>query len=123
MRRAPAIVSAALLFAASLAPAQQQAETGSGALLRALDKVNGEVRDIEMPNATSSRFGRLTINLGECRYPAGNPAGDAYAFLTIQEDDRPEPYFSGWMIASAPALNALDHPRYDVWVMRCNTDA
>jgi len=26
------------------------------------------------------------------------------------------------MIASSPALNALDHPRYDVWVMRCTTD-
>ncbi len=28
--------------------------------------------------------------------------------------------FSGWMIASSPALNALDNPRYDVWLLRCN---
>ncbi|MEO0381372.1 MAG: DUF2155 domain-containing protein, partial [Pseudomonadota bacterium] len=26
-----------------------------------------------------------------------------------------------WMIASAPALSAMEHARYDVWVMRCTT--
>ncbi|MEC8294787.1 MAG: DUF2155 domain-containing protein, partial [Pseudomonadota bacterium] len=31
--------------------------------------------------------------------------------------------FRGWMMASAPALNALDHARYDVWPLRCNTPA
>jgi hypothetical protein len=25
------------------------------------------------------------------------------------------------MVASSPALSALDHPRYDVWVMRCSS--
>lgn len=103
--------------------AQSEVETGQGALLRALDKVSGEVTDLEMRSASSARFGRITINLGECRYPAGDPARDAYAFLTIQEDGTAEPQFSGWMMASSPALNALDHPRYDVWVMRCKTDA
>jgi hypothetical protein len=32
------------------------------------------------------------------------------------------PVFSGWMIASSPALSAMDHPRYDVWILRCDTD-
>ncbi|MGB1970407.1 MAG: DUF2155 domain-containing protein, partial [Paracoccaceae bacterium] len=27
--------------------------------------------------------------------------------------------FMGWMVASSPALNPLDHRRYDVWVLRC----
>ncbi|MGB0439332.1 MAG: DUF2155 domain-containing protein [Paracoccaceae bacterium] len=35
--------------------------------------------------------------------------------------DRPLPVFEGWIIASSPALNAMDHARYDVWVLRCNT--
>lgn len=29
--------------------------------------------------------------------------------------------FRGWMFASAPALNALEHPVYDVWVIDCRT--
>jgi hypothetical protein len=30
--------------------------------------------------------------------------------------------FSGWMIADSPALSALDHARYDVWILRCLTE-
>ena len=31
--------------------------------------------------------------------------------------------FRGWMFASSPALNALEHPVYDVWVIDCKTQA
>ena len=57
----------------------------------------------------------------ECRYPVGNPSGNAYASLEISETGKPGVLFSGWMIASSPALNALDHSRYDIWVLRCIT--
>ncbi|GAB4519074.1 MAG: hypothetical protein Tsb0010_03370 [Parvularculaceae bacterium] len=30
-----------------------------------------------------------------------------------------EKIFSGWMFASSPALNPLEHPVYDVWVIDC----
>lgn len=30
-----------------------------------------------------------------------------------------EMLFSGWMFASSPGLSALEHPVYDVWVIRC----
>lgn len=29
--------------------------------------------------------------------------------------------FSGWMFASSPALNGVDHPVYDVWAIDCKT--
>ena len=32
------------------------------------------------------------------------------------------PLFSGWMFASSPALNALEHPVYDVWVIDCKME-
>jgi hypothetical protein len=34
-----------------------------------------------------------------------------------------ENIFRGWMFASSPALNALEHPVYDVWVIDCKTRA
>lgn len=34
----------------------------------------------------------------------------------------PDRIFSGWMFASSPALNALEHPVYDVWVIDCKTE-
>jgi hypothetical protein len=95
--------------------------TGVGAVLRVLDKINGEVMDLDLLNGTGGVAWRIQVELGECRYPRGNPAGDAFAFVTLREANTAEPLFRGWMIASAPALNALDHPRYDVWVIRCTT--
>jgi hypothetical protein len=101
--------------------AQQKTENGSGAVLRALDKINGETVDIEMSVGQVQRFGRLQISLKDCRYPAGNRTGNAFASLDVNEVGREGSVFEGWMIASAPALNAMDHARYDVWVMRCTT--
>lgn len=120
MRRA-ASLTLALLLALSPAAAQEPAERGTGAVLRGLDKINGEVEDVRLVNGAHVSLGRLQIRLTECRHPAGNPAGDAWAFLEITEEGRPEPVFRGWMIASSPALNPLDHTRYDIWVLRCTT--
>ncbi len=100
----------------------QKVSTAPAAILRGLDKVDGSLTDIEMGTGESRDYGRLNITLGECRYPKGNPAGNAFAYLTIRERGKDEPIFKGWMIAAAPALNALDHPRYDVWVLRCKTE-
>lgn len=99
--------------------AQQETQTGNGAVLRGLDKFSGEVVDIELPAGRTVQFKRLNITLTECRYPAGNPSGNAYAGVQVTEIGREGVVFSGWMIASAPALSAMEHPRYDVWVMRC----
>lgn len=100
---------------------QDKATTATGAVLRGLDKVTGALTDMEMATGQTQRFGRLDVTLGECRYPAGNPAGDAFAYLVIRPVGGTTPAFEGWMFASSPALNALDHPRYDVWVLRCIT--
>jgi hypothetical protein len=98
-------------------PAEAQVSAGSGAVLRGLDKIDGRVADIDVGVGDTVEFGRLEITLGECRYPSRNPAGNAFAWLVIEQDG--ERLFDGWMVASSPALNALDHPRYDVWVIAC----
>ena len=119
MIRAALILSAAM-FAASTASAETA--KASGAYLRGLDKVSGTPVDFKLNVGDTVELGRLRVTLGECRYPSANPAGEAYAFLAIGEDSTADPVFQGWMVASSPALNAMDHRRYDVWVMRCITE-
>ena len=89
------------------------------AVIRGVDKLDGTVDDLEISANLPIRFGTLSITLTDCRYPEDNPSGEAFAFLEISDSD--EPVFRGWMIASSPALNSLDHQRFDVWVLRCNT--
>lgn len=98
----------------------EAAASAPGATVRSLDKISGAVADVALLTGETKAFGRLQITLGDCRYPLSNPSGDAYAFLVIRNAGEDVPAFSGWMIASSPALNALEHPRYDVWVLRCN---
>ena len=99
--------------------AQEQTNIADGALLRGLDKVSGEVIDFGLKSGDTYILWKLEIKLSECRYPVSNPVGDAFAHLTISQDSSESDLFRGWMIASSPALNPLEHSRYDVWVLRC----
>lgn len=116
------MIRLALALALLAGPVAAQDVTSSvGGTLRWLDKMTGETADIELGRGQAAVSGRLTIQLDECRYPTANPSSDAFAHLTISEEKRETPVFSGWMMASSPAISALEHPRYDVWVLRCVT--
>ncbi|MEY8099203.1 DUF2155 domain-containing protein [Falsihalocynthiibacter sp. S25ZX9] len=101
----------------------EQVSQGTGAVLRGLDRVSTELQDFELATGESFMVGPLLVTLKECRYPQDNPSGDAFAYLTIEDRLQGEIVFEGWMIGSAPALNALDHSRYDVWVLHCKTSS
>lgn len=99
----------------------QQVARGNGALLRGLDKISGQTTDMVVEIGQSVDYGRLTVRLGECRYPSGDPSSDAFAQMTVTDRVSNTTLFSGWMIASSPALSALDDARYDVWVISCQS--
>ncbi|EBA12870.1 DUF2155 domain-containing protein [Roseobacter sp. CCS2] len=97
----------------------QDVATASGGDLRILDKLTGQVSDVSLETGQTATLGFLSVKLNECRYPIENPSGDAFTQIVVRDNEGT--LFSGWMLASAPALNAMDHPRYDVWALRCMT--
>lgn len=97
---------------------QPQTAQANRIVLRALDRMLGQPTDVELRVGETAIYGRIEVHVRECRYPSDDPASDAYAYLDIT-DQQGVPLFEGWMIASSPVLNALEHPRYDVWVLRC----
>ncbi len=123
------ILGACLILAAGQAVAaaaqSMQAPDGQAMVqaahlhLRGLDTLNGTAQDIDIRAGDTTRFGQLEITAEACRVPQDDPLGDAYAFLKIRDVREQTARFSGWMFASSPALSALDHPRYDVWVVSC----
>lgn len=113
------IRAAALLLLLATPVAAQEATSAASGTLRWLDKVTGQTGDVTLQRGQQVDQGFLTIRLDECRYPTQDPASDAFAHLTISDSRGNTQNFSGWMIASSPALSALDHPRYDVWVLSC----
>ena len=120
MKKALVLLGGLALAGTAITPAGAQSFTDAeGAVLRWLDTLTGRTGDLELSRGQAANNGRLTIQLDACRYMADNPAAEAEAHLTILDSSREQPVFSGWMLASAPALSAMEHPRYDVWVLRC----
>lgn len=118
-------------------------EPGSVALLRGLDKVTARTRDFEAPVGEAVMFGALEITVRYCRRRPPEEVPEIFAFVQIDDGraevaegyrqtgltadpdaaetgEEPSAWlYSGWMFGSNPALNPLDHPVYDVWVIDC----
>ena len=92
------------------------------AVLRGLDKVTARVSTIQAPIGLTVRFGTLEVIVRHCdKRPPEEPPESA-AFMDIWEIRSGEAAISlyrGWMFASSPALSALEHPVYDIWVLDC----
>lgn len=104
---------------------QIERQEAPGAVLRALDKLTGQITTFELDAGAETEVARLRVSLSHCRVPVDGTSANNLAFLRIWDTRRSAeaPVFSGWMFADSPALSAMDHPRYDLWVIRCTTAA
>jgi hypothetical protein len=122
--RAAALAGAGLLLFAAATPAG--AFSADTAILQGLDKITGRVSSIEAPVGTAVKFGSLLITARRCERTPPEEPPEATAFLEIVDakpGEAPVKLFEGWMFASSPAVSALEHPVYDVWVIDCRNTA
>ncbi|MEM7496383.1 MAG: DUF2155 domain-containing protein [Pseudomonadota bacterium] len=103
-----------------------ETRSAEGGEITVLDMITGATETITMPAGGEAQVGRLVLRLLACEMPG--EAGDVGDVGLVQIWDRRQggteesaPAFSGWMFAESPALSALDHPRYDVWLRSCTT--
>ena len=93
--------------------------------LRGLDKITGRPTNIFAPIGVPVHFATLTITARYCYSTPPSEPPETTAFLDVV-DHRPDQderhVFSGWMLASSPSLNGLQHPLYDLWVISCKTN-
>jgi hypothetical protein len=93
------------------------------AQLQMLDKSTARTSTIEARIDQTLQFGSLYIKPRACRTSGPFDRPENAAFLQTWEvpigKTEPEWVFSGWMFSSSPALSAMDHPVYDVWVLNC----
>lgn len=102
--------------------APEAMEERMSATLQGLDKITARVSTFTVVVDRTVDFGSLRITLRSCRQAPPIAPPESAAFLQIDEakpGEAVEALFSGWMFASSPALSALEHPVYDVWVIGC----
>ena len=111
------------LCALFASPAYAVMEDYPSVKLQGLDKSVGRTVTFEAKVGSTIQYGPLFIKIHACRKAPPIEKPESAAFLQIWEvppgSDKSEWVFSGWMFASSPALSAMDHPVYDVWVLDC----
>ncbi len=92
------------------------------AVLQGLDKITARISTFEAVAGEPAQFGTLEILVRRCQKTPPEEPPESAVFVEIV-DVRPDspsvPLFTGWMFASSPAISALEHPVYDVWVVDC----
>ncbi len=122
---AGAVTAAPVSFAVAQSrgePGPPAAPRSAGAVLQGLDKVTARISTFEAPIDVPVRFGALVIRARACHKAPPTETPESTAFLEVDELFENAPasgLFTGWMFASSPAVSALEHPIYDVWVVDC----
>jgi len=124
--QAPAPAAAPQADAPEAPPPPLASAPGTILMLRGLDKITGKPTDISAPIGKPVHFATLTITARYCYSTPASETPETSAFVQV-EDHRPDQpskrVFSGWMYASSPGLNGMEHPLYDVWVINCSNGA
>ncbi len=92
------------------------------AKMQAMDKITGRVSVIEAPVNREVHFGSFSIVVRSCKSAPPEETPENYAFVDVADTDKDGKLyniFKGWMTSSSPALNAIEHPIYDVWLLQC----
>lgn len=96
------------------------------AVFRGLDKVTARVWMFEAPVNQPVMFERFAITVRRCNKQPPEETPNTTAFVQVDErelnvgaESEILRVFNGWMFASSPGLNAVEHPVYDVWLIDC----
>lgn len=96
------------------------------AVFRGLDKVTARVWLFEAPINQPVMFGRFEVTVRRCNKQPPEETPNTTAFVQVDERQLSKGaeaeiirVFNGWMFASSPGLNAVEHPVYDVWLIDC----
>lgn len=117
------IVCLTLVTLLGIRPAFAVMEDYPSVKLQGLDKSVGRTVTFEAKVGSTIQYGPLFVKIHACRKAPPIEKPESASFLQIWEippgEKKSEWVFSGWMFASSPALSAMDHPVYDVWVVDC----
>ena len=117
-------LAAAFALALALASGPSAAATISNpvATFTGLDKITARITAFDVYMNETVQFGALQITPRVCYTRPATEIQRTSVFVEIDQvslQGTVKRIFTGWMFADAPALNAVDHPVYDVWLTDC----
>jgi hypothetical protein len=117
--RALALLLAALALAT---PAAAETIANPIAAFSGLDKITGRITSFDVYIDETVQFGALQLTPRACYTRPPTETQRTSVFLEVDQvslKGGTQRVFTGWMFADSPALNAIDHPVYDIWLVDC----
>ncbi len=117
--RALALVVLVLVLAG---PAAAETISNPIAAFSGLDKITGRITNFDVYIDETVQFGALQITPRVCYTRPATETQRTSVFLEVDQvslKGGTQRIFTGWMFADSPALNAIDHPVYDIWLVDC----
>jgi len=87
-----------------------------------LDKITGRITAFDVYINETVQFGALQITPRACYTRPPTETQRTSVFVEVDQVSlrgTVDRIFTGWMFADSPALNAIDHAVYDIWLMDC----
>jgi hypothetical protein len=87
-----------------------------------LDKITGRITAFDVYINETVQFGALQITPRACYTRPPTETQRTSVFVEVDQVSlrgTVERVFTGWMFADSPALNAIDHAVYDIWLIDC----
>lgn len=94
-----------------------------------LDKITGRIISFDVYMDETVQFGSLLVTPRVCYMRTPEEPSQTSAFVEVQEivavgeGQELRTIFSRWMFAESPAMGAVEHPVYDVWLTSCKTSS
>src|SRR3569623_1098081 len=122
--RLPALrrLLALALLAGMLSPAAAETISNPLASFSGLDMITGRITNFDVYMDETVQFGALQITPRVCYTRPPTETQRTSVFLEVDQvslKGGTERIFTGWMFAESPALNPIDHPVYDIWLVDC----
>ena len=113
---------ALLMLALGGAPALADTIANPVAAFSGLDKITGRITNFDVYIDETLQFGALQVTPRVCYTRPPTETQRTSVFLEVDQvslKGSVTRIFTGWMFADSPALNAIDHAVYDIWLIDC----
>ncbi len=89
-----------------------------------LDKITARITNFDVYIGETVQFGALQITPRACYTRPATETQRTSVFVEVDQvslKGTVTRIFTGWMFADSPALHAIDHAVYDIWLVDCKT--
>ena len=91
--------------------------------IKILDKVSSKNNLLKLKIGEEKKYKNLLIKSLKCKNSEFDDNPEITAYIQVRDSTKKDNddvfIFNGWTFLSSPTINPIDHPVYDIWLIKC----